>query len=80
MIQPSLINLHSNKYSEGSTYYPFLANIDRCVGSCITLNDLSNRKCVRKRTEDLNLGISNMITAINESKKLIKTYIMELQI
>ena len=45
---------------------PFAINLDSCVGSCNTLNDLSNKVCVPNRTEDLNLSISNMITGINE--------------
>ena len=39
--QPTLINLHPNKYSQGLLYYPFTVNLDRCVGSYNTLNDLS---------------------------------------
>ena len=32
------------------------------VDSCNTLNDLSNKICVPKKTEDLNLSVFNMIT------------------
>ena len=42
-----------------------------CVGSCNTLNDLSNKVCVSKKIEDLNLIILSMITRINESKKYV---------
>ena len=72
MIQPTLIILHPNEYSEESHYYPFLVKLDRCVGSCNTLNDLSNKICLSNKTEDLNLSVLNMITAINESKILTK--------
>ena len=44
-IQPTLINLHPNEYSQGLHYYPFV-KLDRCVGSCNTLNDLSNKAYV----------------------------------
>ena len=30
-----------------------------------TLNDLSNKVCVPNRTEDLDLGLFNIITGIN---------------
>ena len=33
---------------------------------------LSNKVCVPKKTEDLNLSVFNMITGINELKTLIK--------
>ena len=44
----------------------------RCIGSCNTLDYLSNKACVSNKTEDLNLSMFNMIAGINESKTLIK--------
>ena len=41
MIQPSLISLHPNEYSQGFHYYPFAVKLDRCAESCNTLNNLS---------------------------------------
>ena len=35
--QPSLMNLHSNKYIQGLRHYPFAVNLDRCIGSCNTV-------------------------------------------
>ena len=49
MIQPSFINLHPNEYSQELHYYPFAVKLDRCVGSCCTFNDLSNKVCVPKK-------------------------------
>ena len=55
--QPTLINLHPNQYTQGLHYYRFAVNLDRCVGSYDTLNDLSNTVCVPNNAEDLNLSI-----------------------
>ena len=49
-----------------------MVKLDRCVGSCHTLNDFSNKVCVPNKTEDLGLRVFNMITRINESKILTK--------
>ena len=49
-----------------------MVKLDRCVGSCNTLNDLSNKVCISKKTEDLNIHVFNMITGKNESKILTK--------
>ena len=49
-----------------------MVKLDRCVESCNTMNDLSNKVCIPNKTEDLNLRVFNMITRINE----LKTYIM----
>ena len=68
MTQPNLINLLPNEYSQGFHYYPFVVKLDRCAGSCSTLNDLFNKVYVPNKTEDLNLSIAG----INESKTLTK--------
>ena len=65
MTQPTLINLHLNEYSQELHNYPFLVNLDRYVGSCNAINELSNKVCVPNKTEDLNLSMFNVITGIN---------------
>ena len=39
--------------------------LDRCARSCNTLNDLFNKVFFPNKTEDLNLSVFDMITAIN---------------
>ena len=70
--QPTLINLHPNKYSQELHYYLFVVNLDSCVGSCNTLIDLSNKVCVPNKKEDLNIHVFNMITVISKSKILTR--------
>ena len=78
MTQPTLINIHPKEYSQELRYYLFVVELDRCVGSSNTLNDLSNKICVPNKTEDLILSVFNMISGINESKTLAKTRIMRM--
>ena len=33
--------LRPNEYTQGLHYYPFAVKLDRCVGGCNTLNDLT---------------------------------------
>ena len=61
MIQPALINLHPNEYSQEFHYYRFSIKLDRCVGSWNTLSNLSYKVCLPNKTEDLNLSLFNMI-------------------
>ena len=60
-IQPTFINSHPNEYNQQLCYYSFTVKLDKCVGSCNTLNELSNKVCVTNKTEDLNLSVFNMI-------------------
>ena len=73
--QPNLISLHPNEYNQRLGDYPFAINLDRCVGSCNTLNDLSNKVCVSDKTEDLNLSVFNMITKMTNESKTLTTHI-----
>ena len=77
MTQPALVNLCPNEYSQEFHYYPFAVKLDRCVRSCNTLNDLSNKVCVPNKTESLNLSVFDMTTRINESKILTKRILCE---
>ena len=70
VIQPNLINLHPNEHSQELRYYPFAVNLDRCMGSCNALQDISSKLCVPNKTEDLSLSAFNIMTGINESKIL----------
>ena len=54
MIQTTLINLHRNENSQEIHYSPFFIKLDRYVGSCHILNDLSNRYYRYKLIENIN--------------------------
>ena len=60
-MQSTLTNLHPNQCNQELHCYIFSVKLDRCVGSCNTLNDLSNKTCVPSKAEDFNLSIFNMI-------------------
>ena len=49
IIQPTLINLHSNEHTQELHYYPFAVKLDRCVGSCNIFIDVSNKVCLPKK-------------------------------
>ena len=49
-----------------------MVKLDRCLGSCNTLNQWSNKVCVPNKTKDLNLSVFNMVKGIKESKTLTK--------
>ena len=72
MSQLTSINLPTNEYIQEFQYYPFAVKLDLCVGSCDTLNDLSNKVYLPNKTQDLNLRVFNTITGINKSKTLRK--------
>ena len=52
MIQPALINLHPNECNKEFHYYQYAVKLDRYVGSCNTLNNLSYKVCVPNKTRN----------------------------
>ena len=78
MIELTLFDLHTNEYGQGLCYYLFAVDLERFVGRCNTLNDLSNklcvpvfnRLCVPVKTKNLN--VFNLIIGIDESRTLTK--------
>ena len=65
MTRPTLIDFNPDEYNQGLHYYPFMVNLDRCIGSCNSFDDPSSRKCVANKTEDVNLNVFNMIKKTN---------------
>ena len=52
--------------------YPFAVKWNKNVGSCNTLNDLSNKVCVPNKIEDLNSSMFKVITGMHDSNILAK--------
>ena len=68
MIRPTLIDLNPFELR----YYPFMINLDKCRGSCNSVNDLSTKICDPSKTKDLDVKVFNMITNRNEAKTMVK--------
>ena len=70
---------HPNEVSQEFHYYPFAVKLDRCLGSCNTLNNLSNKVCIPNKTEDLNLSMLNQHVYRNKSiENINKVYIIRM--
>ena len=65
--QPTLTEIHLiNEYIQGLSYYPFAVSLNRCIGSCNNLNDLSNRVSVLNKKRRSKFKCFNVITETNE--------------
>ena len=71
-IQPIIVILHPNEFSQERHYYSFSVELDSCFGSSNTLNDLPNKIYILNKTEYLNLSVFSMIKGTNEWKILTK--------
>ena len=53
-------------------YYPFMINLNKCFGSCNTVDNLYTEVCVPSKAKDINVKLFKMITMKNEEKPLVK--------
>ena len=77
MTRPTLINLNPDEYNQVLHYYPFILDLDRCNGSCNSLDDTSGRICVPNKVEVVNLSVFYIYNNKNKRiKNINKTYII----
>ena len=69
-IQPTLINLHPNEYSQEFHYYHFLVKLDSVLEVAILWMIYLIKYVFQKKPNDWDLIIFSMITGFNESKTL----------
>ena len=68
MIKSFLIDLNP----VGLKYYTFMISLDKCSGSCNSVDNLSPKICVPSKTKYLNVKVFNMITNKSEAKTMVK--------
>ena len=61
MVRLTLTDLNSLELN----YYPFMISLDKCSGSCNSVDDLSTKIRVWGETKDVNVRVLNMITRTN---------------
>ena len=49
-----------------------MIGLDKCNGSCNSVDNLSRKICVPNKTKNINVRVLNMITNKNEAKAMIK--------
>ena len=61
-----IINLNTNE----PMFYPYSININRCKGSCNTINDPYAKTCVPDQIKDANVKVFNLISRTNETRHI----------
>ena len=65
-IRTGIINLNNNV----RIFYTYSIKINRCKGSCNTINDPYAKICVPDQIKDKNLKVFNLISRTNEKKHI----------
>ena len=63
-IKPQIINVNSNKPS----FYPHSIEVNKCSGSCNSINDPYAELCVLDIVKNINVKVFNLMSRTNEPR------------
>ena len=63
-IRTEIINLNTNE----PIFYPYSININKCKGSCNTINDPYAKICVPDEIKNKNVKVFNLMSRTNETR------------
>ena len=67
MARPKIIQTNSNE----PVFYPLSIKVNKCGEDCNTINDPMAKLCVPDIVKDMNIKVFNMLSRINETRKII---------
>ena len=66
--RPKIIDTNANE----PVFYPLSTKVNKCGGDCSTLNDPMAKLCVPDIAKDMNIKDFNMLSRINETRKIVR--------
>ena len=66
IIRTEIISLNNNE----PIFYPYIIKINRCKGSCNTINDPYAKICVPVQIKDTNVKVFNLLSRTNETRHI----------
>ena len=65
-MRTEIINLNTNE----TIFYPYSIKINRCKGSCNTINNPCAKICVPDQSKDTNVKVFNLMSRTNETRHI----------
>ena len=65
--RPKIIQTNANEL----VFYPLSIKVNECEGGCNTINDPMAKLCVPDIVKDMNIKFFNMLSRINETRKIV---------
>ena len=62
-VKPEVMNISINEPS----FYPYSIHVNKCSGSCNSINDPHAKLCVPDVIKDMNIKVFNLISRTNET-------------
>ena len=65
-IRPEIINLNANE----PFFYPYSIKMNKCKGSCNTINDPYAKICVPDQIKNISFKVFNLMSRTNETRHI----------
>ena len=65
-IRPEIINLNTNE----PLFYPYSIKINKCKGTCNTINDSYAKICIPHSIKNTNVKVPNLMSRTNEARHM----------
>ena len=65
-IRSEIINVNSNEPS----FYPYSIKVNKCNGSCNSINDPYAKLCVPDAVKNINVKVFNLFSIVKETKQI----------
>ena len=65
--RPKTIDVNSNE----PVFYPYSIKVNKCSGSCNTVNEAYAKLCVLDIVKNINVKLFNLMSRINETRQII---------
>ena len=65
-IRSEIINVNTNE----PMFYPYSITINKCKGSCITINEPYAKLCVPDTFKNINVKVFNLMSRTNETRHI----------
>ena len=65
-IRSEIMNVNTNE----PTFYPYSITINKCKGSCNTINDPYAKLCVPDTIKNINVKVFNLMSRTNETRHI----------
>ena len=69
MPRPKILNV--NEGIGEALFYPYNVLVNKCSGSCDTLDDPMSKICVPKIIKNVNIQVYNFLTRLNETRNVL---------
>ena len=76
MARPKIIQTNANE----PVFYPLSIKVNKCGGDCNTINDPMAKLCVPDIVKDMNIKVFNMLSWINETRKMYGTKLVNVYV